>query len=146
MERGASRDQEQENGCDAGHRHALAGRATAMTEAQPITIDSNGFGGEAQFHGSIAAIDGCIVTRNGNSTVLFDRGVTLLPTGDGVFDPATGNSIRFGARITGGAAILRDAGRGWSIREIERFYGVTIPPACPKHDVTRLHHLEPVQE
>ncbi|WP_417318409.1 hypothetical protein [Erythrobacter aureus] len=93
---------------------ALSSCATARIEAQPITIDRDAFGGQALFHGSIAAIDGCIVTPGyrGNGTVLFDPGVTLLPTGDGVFDPATGNSIRFGARITGGAAVLRDAGRG----------------------------------
>ena len=123
---------------------ALSGCATAKIEAQPITIDRDAFGGEALFHGSIAAIDGCIVTRGyrSNSTVLFDRGVTLLASGDGVFDPATGKSIRFGARITGGAAVLRDAGRGWPIHDIERFYGVTIPAACPKSDVMRLHHME----
>lgn len=78
--------------------------------------------------------------------LLFDPGVTLLPTGDGVFDPATGNSIRFGERISGGAATLRDAGRGWPSRDIERFYGVTIPAACPKRDVMRLHHMEPIPE
>lgn len=127
---------------------ALSGCAAALIEAQPITIDRDAFGGQALFQGSIAAIDGCIVTRGyrGNSTVLFDHGVTLLPTGDGVFDPATGNSIRFGARITGGAAVLRDAARGWPIHDIERFYGVTIPAACPKSDLARLHDMEPVQE
>lgn len=125
---------------------ALSGCATTMIQAQPITIDRDAFGGQALFLGSIAAIDGCIVTRGGNSTVLFDRGVTLLPISDGVFDLATGNSIRFGARISGGAATLRDAGRGWPIDDIESFYGVTIPAACPKENMIRLHHMEPVQE
>ena len=125
---------------------ALSGCATAAIEAQPITIDRDAFGGQALFGGSIESIDGCIVTGRSNSTVLFDQGVTLLPTGDGVFDPATGNSIRFGERISGGAAVLRDAGRGWPIHDIERFYGVTIPAACPKRDVMRLHHMEPIPE
>ena len=125
---------------------ALSGCATAAIEAQPITIDRDAFGGQALFGGSIESIDGCIVTGRSNSTDLFDQGVTLLPTGDGVFDPATGNSIRFGERISGGAAVLRDAGRGWPIHDIERFYGVTIPAACPKRDVMRLHHMEPIPE
>lgn len=125
---------------------ALSGCATAAIEAQPITIDRDAFGGEALFVGSIESIDGCIVTRRTNSTVLFDQGVNMLPTGDGVFDPATGNTIRFGERISGGAATLREDGRGWPVRDIERFYGVTIPAACPKRDVMRLHNMEPIPE
>ena len=65
---------------------ALSGCATTMIEAQPITIDRDAFGGQALFRGSIAAIDGRIVTRRGQSTVLFDRGVIPLP-------PITGTRI-----------------------------------------------------
>ncbi|WP_417322366.1 hypothetical protein [Erythrobacter aureus] len=127
-------------------RMTLSGCATVMVEAQPIKIDRDAFGGQALFHGSIESIDGSIVTGRGNSTVLFDQGVTLLPAGDGVFDPATGNSIRFGERIRGGTAVLREAGQGWPIHDIERFYGVTIPATCRKSDAARLQHMEPVQE
>ena len=109
-----------------------------------ITIAKPAMAGEALFRGELAEVAGCVVAKGhrDNATILFDRGVTLLPRGDGVFDPATGNSIRFGARITGGAAVVRDAGQGWPIHDIERFYGVTIPAACPKSDVMRLHHME----
>ena len=121
---------------------------SAPSSPHLITIAKPARAGEALSRGELGVVRGCVVAMGyfGNETVLFDPGVTLLPTGDGVFDPATGNSIRFGERISGGAATLRDAGRGWPSRDIERFYGVTIPAACPKRDVMRLHHMEPIPE
>jgi len=37
---------------------------------------------------------------------------------------------------------LRENAKGWPISDIERFYGVTIPAACPKDDIMRLRNME----
>ena len=74
--------------------------------------------------------------------LLFDPGVTLLPSGDGLHDPLSGNNIPFGQRISGGGGVSRESGRGWPISDIERFYGVTIPAAYRKDYVMRLRNME----
>ncbi|MEC9016290.1 MAG: hypothetical protein VYC29_00040 [Pseudomonadota bacterium] len=87
---------------------------------------------------------GCVVMKGPrrNSTVLFDPGVTLLPSVEGLHDPHSGNDIPFGQRISGGGGFLRENAKGWPISDIERFYGVTIPAACPKDDIMRLRNME----
>lgn len=121
----------------------LAACAGAAPVAQPITIARPAFGGEALFRGELTVKNGCIVSAGSRrgSTVLFDPGIRLLENGQGVFDPATGQSIRFGEPLAGGAASLRENDRGWPISDIERFFGVSLPPDCPRANVTRLHHL-----
>jgi|GEM_PF-1037033 len=109
-----------------------------------ITIAKPARAGEALIRGELAVVRGCVVLRgeHRNSTVLFDPGVTLLPTGEGLHDPHSGKDIPFGQCLSGGGGVLRDDGRGWPISDIERFYGVTIPAACPKDDIMRLRNME----
>lgn len=125
----------------------LTACAGAAPVAQPVTIARPAFGGEAQFRGQLAMEKGCIVAGDSRKSisVLFDPGVKLLDAGQGVFDPATGQSIRFGEPVTGGAPSLRDNGRGWSISDIESFYGVSLPPGCPRANVMRLHHFTQIR-
>ena len=109
-----------------------------------ISIAKPARAGEALFRGELGVVRGCVVAKGyfGNESVLFDPGVTLLPFGDGLHDPLSGNNIPFGQRISGGGGVFRENGRGWPISDIERFYGVTIPAACPKDNVMRLRHME----
>lgn len=123
----------------------LTACAGAAPVAQPVTIARPAFGGEAQFRGQLAMEKGCIVafgTRK-SINVLFHPGVKLLDAGQGVSDPATGQSIRFGEPVTGGAASLRDNGRGWSISDIESFYGVSLPPRLPASECHALASFHP---
>ena len=108
------------------------------------TIARPAFAGEALFRGALAVVRGCVVAKGDrrNSTVLFDPGVTLLPSVEGLHDPHSGNDIPFGQRISGGGGFLRENAKGWPISDIERFYGVTIPAACPKDDIMRLRNIE----
>ena len=121
----------------------LAGCAGAAPIAQPVTIERPAFGGEAQFRGHLGKRNGCIVAVGGSqvSTVLFDPDVRLLDNGEGIFDPATRQSIVFGQAVTGGAAFLRERGRGWPISDIETFFGVSLPRGCPVGHIMRLHDL-----
>ena len=109
-----------------------------------ITIAKPARAGEALIRGEVAVVRGCVVAKGhrGNATVLFDPGVTLLPSGDGLHDPLSGNNISFGQRISGGGGNFRENGKGWPISDIERFYGVTIPTVCPKDNVMRLRNME----
>ena len=109
-----------------------------------ITIAKPARAGEALIRGELAVVRGCVVMKGPrrNSTVLFDPGVTLLPSVEGLHDPHSGNDIPFGQRISGGGGFLRENAKGWPISDIERFYGVTIPAACPKDDIMRLRNME----
>ena len=109
-----------------------------------ITIAKPARAGEALIRGELAVVRGCVVMKGPrrNSTVLFDPGVTLLPSVEGLHDPHSGNDIPFGQRIIGGGGNWRENGKGWPISDIERFYGVTIPTGCPKDNVMRLRHME----
>ena len=109
-----------------------------------IAIARPAMAGEALFRGELAVVRGCVAIRGSrrNSTVLFDRGVTLLPSGEGLHDPHSGNDIPFGQRISGGGGNWRENGKGWPISDIERFYGVMIPAACSKDDIIRLRNME----
>ncbi|MEP3157677.1 MAG: hypothetical protein ABJO64_15290 [Nitratireductor sp.] len=109
-----------------------------------ITIARPAMAGEALFRGEMAVVRGCVVIKGSrrNSTVLFDPGVTLLPSRNGLHDPLSGKDIPFGQLISGGGGVLRNNGRGWPISDIERFYGVTISAACPKGDIIRLRNFE----
>ena len=109
-----------------------------------LTIAKPARAGEALFRGELAVVRGCVVAKGDrrNETILFDPGVTLLPSGDGLHDPHSGNDIPFGQRINGGGGVLRENGKGWPISDIERFYGVTIPTGCPKDNVMRLRNME----
>ena len=117
---------------------------SAPSSPHLITIARPAFAGEALFRGELEVVRGCVVVNGDrrSSAVLFDPGVTLLPSGDGLHDPHSGNDIPFGQRISGGGGVLRENGRGWPISDIERFYGVTIPAACPKDDIIRLRNME----
>ena len=108
------------------------------------TIARPAFAGEALFRGELAVVRGCVVAKGDrrNSTALFDPGVTLLPSVEGLHDPHSGNDIPFSQRISGGGGFLRENAKGWPISDIERFYGVTIPAACPKDDIMRLRNME----
>ncbi len=109
-----------------------------------ITIAKPARAGEALIRGELAVVRGCVVMKGPrrNSTVLLDPGVTLLPSVEGLHDPHSGNDIPFGQRISGGGGFLRENAKGWPISDIERFYGVTIPAACPKDDIMRLRNME----
>ena len=109
-----------------------------------ITIAEPARAGEALFRGELGVVRGCVVAKGyfGNETVLFDPGVTLLPPGDGLHVPLSGNNILFGQRISGGGGNLRENGKGWPISDIERFYGVTITAACSKDNIMRLRSME----
>ncbi|MDG5748427.1 hypothetical protein P8Q88_09550 [Qipengyuania sp. XHP0207] len=117
---------------------------SAPSSPHLITIARPAFAGEALFRGELEVVRGCVVVKGDrrSSAVLFDPGVTLLPSGDGLHDPHSGNDISFGQRISGGGGFLRENAKGWPISDIERFYGVTIPAACPKDDIMRLRNME----
>lgn len=126
----------------------LAACQSAPIQPRPITIARDAFAGEALYRGTLEIRDGCIVSSGSrrNFTVLFDPGVVLTSGSDGLYEPRTGNTIRFGHRIQGGGGNLRENGNGWPISDIERFYGVSIPRACPKGNVMWLHKMEEVAE
>lgn len=114
------------------------------SSSQVIIIARPALAGEALFHGELVVVRGCVVAKGDrrNSAVLFDPGVTLLPSGEGLHDSVSGNDIPFGQRINAGGAVLRENGKGWPISDIESFYGVTIPADCPKENVMRLRALK----
>ena len=116
----------------------------APSAPQLITIAKPARAGEALIRGELAVVRGCVVMKGPrrNWTVLFDLGVALLPSGAGLHDPHSENDIRFGQSISGGGGVLRENGKGWPISNIERFYGVTIPAACPKDNVMRLRTMK----
>ena len=122
----------------------LSGCQSAFLPPHLITIARPAMAGEALFRGELAVVSGCVVAKGhrSNATVLFDPGVTLLRSGAGLHDPLSGNTIPFGQRISGGGGNLREDDKGWPISDIERFYGVTIPAACPKDDIMRLRSME----
>lgn len=126
---------------------SLAGWASASPAALPLTIARPAFGGEALFRGYLGIENGCVVavSPGRSNTVLFDPDVRRLEDGQGIFDPSTNQSIRFGEAVTGGAAFLRDDGRGWPISDIESFFGVALYRGCPKDNVQRLHNLNQVR-
>jgi hypothetical protein len=127
---------------------AAAAPAPAPADERPAiaTIGSeNMFGGEALFTGRLAVRDGCLVADFGSgvATPVFDPGVILSPDGKTLHDPAQGSELPLGRRFSAGSAWMRDGGTGWTVAEIEAFYGTRIPPGCPTHNVIRLHDFEP---
>lgn len=126
----------------------LAACQSAREQPRPITIARDAFAGEALYRGTLEIRDGCIVAPSyqRNFTVLFDPDVVLTESGDGLYEPRTGNTIQFGHKMQGAGGNLRENGKGWPISYIERFYGVSIPRACPKSNVMRLHKMEEVAE
>jgi hypothetical protein len=121
---------------------------SAPEQPRPIAFARDAFAGEALYRGTLKIHYGCIVSPGyrGNITVLFDPGVVLTSSSDGLYDPRTGNTIRFGHKMQGGGGILRENGKGWPISDIERFYGVSVPRGCPKGNVMRLHKMEEIAE
>ena len=124
---------------------ALASCRSGAEPVMPLAITSGHFGGEALFTGTIDRRGGCIVTTSGRApfTVLFDEGVSLSADGGGVIDPRNGVEVRFGERIQGGAGNLRENGNGWSVDDIEEFFGVSLPRDCPRNNIMRLGDMHP---
>lgn len=122
----------------------LAACQTALAHPQLIAIASPAMGGEALFHGTLAIKKGCVVSLGGQriAAVLFDPGVTLSEDRTRIIDPRAHGNVRLAVPIFGGTAHLRENGKGWSIVDIERFFGVTIPAGCPTKNVMRLHGME----
>lgn len=103
-------------------------------------------GGQAQFRGKLEVRNGCVVTAGTHSaTVLFDPDVALVNQGTAIRDRRRGFTIRFGELIRASAAWPRNNGDGWSVKEIERFYGTYIPANCPHDEVVRLDDFEPTE-
>lgn len=123
-------------GCAADLRHEQLTIATISS--------SNLFGGEALFSGTLIARDGCLVANanEGYATPIFDPGVILSQSGKAIKDVWEGVEIPIGRSFRAGTAWLRDGGQGWSVGDIERFYGTRIPASCPTDNVIRLHDFE----
>jgi hypothetical protein len=125
----------------------LACAAAAAQERPAIaTIGSpNMFGGEALFTGRLVVQGGCLVADFGRgvATPVFDHGVTLSGDGKTLHDPAEGAEVPLGGAFSAGTAWMRDGGTGWSVAEIETFFGTRLPPGCPTDHVIRLHDFEP---
>jgi hypothetical protein len=121
--------------------------ATGPAKLRLLTIAKPAFGGEASFRGTLLAKHGCVITHqaSGDTSVLFDPGVTLTENRDGLRDPRTGKTIHFRRLVRGGAATLRSGGKGWPIADIEHFFGVSISAGCPTRNVMRLHDLEELE-
>lgn len=125
----------------------LAGAWTAhAVPAQPITIARPAFGGQALFEGRITLRNGCFTTDSEYpATILFDPDVTLSETKKAIRHGAGGAVIALGNPSRASAAWLRQDNNGWSIEDIETFYGVEIPINCPTANVVRLHDFEPIE-
>lgn len=123
-------------GCAAG---VPGGHITIAT----IT-SSNLFGGEALFSGKLFKRNGCLVAEADDSfaTPIFDPGVTLASDGKTIRDGGLGVGVPLGRPFRAGAAWLRGDGQGWSIPDIETFFGTRLPPGCPTENVIRLHDFE----
>lgn len=113
---------------------------------QLVRIANPLFGGEAAYTGAVEIHRGCVVAVGGGkrATILFDADVTLVDGGTAIRDGSSGEVIRFGEQVHAGAALLLSGGRGWSVNDIQSFYGVKLPESCPKDEVVRLHDFKPV--
>ena len=122
--------------------------ATGPSELHLFTIAKPALGGEALFHGMLLAKHGCVIVNqaNGETTILFDPGVALTENRDGLRDARTGKTVHFRKLIRGGAADLRSGGRGWSVADIEGFFGVSIDGGCPTGNVMRLHDMQELEQ
>lgn len=122
-------------GCAANLAHERLTIATVTS--------SNAFGGEARFWGKLLERDGCLVagTNESFATPIFDAGVTLAADRKTIVDVRHHVQVPIGRPFQAGAAWLRDDGQGWSIRDIESFYGTRLPRGCPTDDVIRLHNF-----
>jgi hypothetical protein len=122
------------------------GCAASGGPPQLVRIAKPLFGGEAGFAGSVEVHRGCVVTmHNGRpQTVLFDSDVALVSDGTGFRDGSDGKIIRFGQEFRAGAAEIRRKGKGWSLKDIQAFFGAKLPENCPKDEVVRLHDFTPV--
>ncbi|WP_390551603.1 hypothetical protein [Qipengyuania sp. MTN3-11] len=110
------------------------GAVESVSQPTPLSIARDAFAGEALYRGTLEIRDGCIVlsVSGRNFAVLFDPGVVLTASSDGLYEPRTGNIIRLGRRIQGAGGNLRENDKGLPITDIERFYGVSIPHGCPE--------------
>lgn len=117
-----------------------AGCVAATASAEPIRITRGWHGGEARFAGELRVEHGCIVAISGS------RRLTPLFDADQALGADARTALPIGQKFQAGAAHLRDDGRGWSVADIERFYGVSIPSACPTRNIVRLHSLEAISE
>lgn len=112
-----------------------------------ILITRGYFGGEARFEGSLRVENGWIVAVSDTrqTTSLFDAGAKMGMDRRSLSGVGR-EAVPLRQRFTSGAATLRQNGRGWSIVDIERFYNVNIPAACPSRDVVRVHNLATIRE
>jgi hypothetical protein len=120
----------------------VGGCAANCGPPQLVRIAKPLFGVEALHIGTIEVRGGCVVAGGGDrrpATVLFDPDVTLVDGNAAFRDGRSGVVVRFGQKFHAGAAILRGNGKGWSLRDIEKFFGVKLPKTCPTNDVVRLH-------
>ena len=125
------------SGCATGtHRDKIA-ILTVTTDRQ--------FGGEARFSGEWRIRNGCLVASAGKrvATPIFDTGVILQPDASAIRHARNGVRISVGQRFHAGTAWIRNNGGGWSVSEIEAFFGIRIPSGCPTADIIRLHDFEP---
>jgi len=126
---------------------ALTGCASALPRAR-LTIatvtSSNMFGGEALFTGKLLEQNGCLLASANErfATLIFDPGVTLAADGGTIRDVRQNVEVPVGRYFRAGSAWLRDGGQGWSVADIEAFYGTRIPAKCPTHNVIRLHDFD----
>ena len=113
---------------------------------QLLRIAKPWFGGEAAYTGAIEIHRGCVVAVGGGkrATILFDPDVMLVDGGTAIRDGSSGEVIRFGEQVHAFAAILLSGDRGWSVHDIQSFYGVKLSESCPKDEVVRLHDFKPV--
>jgi len=101
-------------------------------------------GGQARFAGRLIERDGCLVATDGVNvaTPIFDPGATLGADRKTISDTRAGVEVPIGRPFRASAAWLRDHDQGWSVADIETFYGTRIPPGCPTNNVIRLHDFE----
>lgn len=107
-----------------------------------INITRGYYGGEARFEGDLRIENGCVVAGSSSlrATPLFDADVMVGKDRQSLTQ-AGRVTVLFGQRFTAGSANLRESGRGWSIADIERFFGIKIPPSCPRRNIVRLHNI-----
>lgn len=109
-----------------------------------MTTTPDKMGGEAAFVGKLIIQNGCLVAITGKkvATPIFDPGVTLQPNRLAINDPRNSRHIRIGQSFRAGTAWMRDSGNGWSVSDVETFFGVRVPSKCPTASIIRLHDFD----
>ena len=125
----------------------LSACQTMEPRTEVLIVTRSTSGGQALFRGSIEARAGCLVAVSGDriATVLFDPGVRLA-SDEGIIEANTDRAIKFGAKLEGASAILRENGSGWQLTDLEQYFGVTIPKTCPSDNVMRLRDMVILEE